>query len=81
MEGLRGEMTIAELCRREGISQSLYYSLILSIYKPASEFEHRFQGEAGTARGAWDFVRQHLAQLPVGVHQDGVTETLSERQD
>ncbi len=25
MEGLRGEQTIAELCRREGISQSLYY--------------------------------------------------------
>ena len=26
VEGLRGEMTIAELCRREGISESLYYS-------------------------------------------------------
>ncbi len=25
LEGLRGEMTVAELCRREGISQSLYY--------------------------------------------------------
>ena len=25
MEGLRGEETVAELCRREGISQSLYY--------------------------------------------------------
>ena len=26
IEGLRGETTIAELCRREGISESLYYS-------------------------------------------------------
>lgn len=26
MEGLRGEQTIAELCRREGIAESLYYS-------------------------------------------------------
>jgi transposase-like protein len=26
MEGLKGEDTVAELCRREGISQSLYYS-------------------------------------------------------
>ena len=26
IEGLRGEMTIAELCRREGIAESLYYS-------------------------------------------------------
>lgn len=25
IEGLRGESTIAELCRREGISQNLYY--------------------------------------------------------
>ena len=26
IEGLRGEETIAELCRREGIAESLYYS-------------------------------------------------------
>ncbi len=26
IEGLRGESSIAELCRREGIAQSLYYS-------------------------------------------------------
>lgn len=26
VEGLRGEMTIAELCRRGGIAESLYYS-------------------------------------------------------
>ena len=25
MEGLRGEETVAELCRREGIAHSLYY--------------------------------------------------------
>ena len=25
LEGLRGEATIAELCRREGIAQNLYY--------------------------------------------------------
>ena len=26
LEGLRGEFSIAELCRKEGIAQSLYYS-------------------------------------------------------
>jgi transposase len=26
IEGLRGEQTVAELCRRENISQSVYYS-------------------------------------------------------
>ena len=25
LEGLRGEMSIAELCRREGINSNLYY--------------------------------------------------------
>ena len=25
IEGLRGEMTVAELCRKEGIAQSMYY--------------------------------------------------------
>ena len=26
LDGLRGESSIAELCRREGIAESLYYS-------------------------------------------------------
>ena len=28
LEGLRGEDSIAELCRREGIVQNLYYRLV-----------------------------------------------------
>lgn len=46
MEGLRGEMTVAELCRREGIAQSLYY-------KWSKDFL-----EAGKARLAGDVKRQ-----------------------
>ena len=46
MEGLRGEMAVAELCRREGIAQSLYY-------KWSKEFL-----EAGKARLAGDAKRQ-----------------------
>ena len=38
LEGLRGEGTVAELCRRDGISESLYY-------KWSKEFR-----EAGKAR-------------------------------
>jgi hypothetical protein len=29
--GLRGESTVAELCRREGITQSLYYKPLMGI--------------------------------------------------
>ena len=31
LDGLRGEETIAELCRQEGIAQSLYYSWSMGI--------------------------------------------------
>lgn len=46
LEGLRGEYSIAELCRREGIAQSLYY-------KWSKEFL-----EAGKKRLAGDTARQ-----------------------
>lgn len=46
LEGLRGEETIAELCRREGIAQNLYY-------KWSKDFL-----EAGKKRLAGDIVRE-----------------------
>ena len=39
--------------------------LIISAYKPDAEFEQRFTQEATTEDGVWDFVRNHLAMLPV----------------
>ena len=49
LEGLRGEESIAALCRREGIAESLYYSW-------SKEFL-----EAGKARLSGDTVRQATA--------------------
>ena len=61
LEGLRGDDSIAELCRKEGIAQSLYYTW-------SKEFM-----EAGKRRLAGDTARaatsdecpssEHLAQL------------------
>ncbi len=34
LDGLRGEHSIAELCRREGIAESLYYSIVHEMPKP-----------------------------------------------
>ena len=31
LEGLRGETSIAELCRKEGIAQSMYYGLVEGV--------------------------------------------------
>ena len=46
IEGLRGDLTVAELCRKEGIAQSMYY-------KWSKEFL-----EAGKARLAGNTKRQ-----------------------
>jgi DNA modification methylase/predicted RNA-binding Zn-ribbon protein involved in translation (DUF1610 family) len=39
--------------------------LVISAYKPNGGFEDRFQKEASTEAGVWDFVRTHLRYLPV----------------
>jgi len=62
-------------------SSAVKQDLVISAYKPRTGFERRFLEQSGTAEGAWDFVRQHLAQLPIAVRTDGQLETLSERQD
>jgi len=56
--------------------------LIISAYKPTDDFQQRFLSHAGTADGVWDFVRQHLAQVPaVVLSPDGRLETIAERQN
>jgi len=45
--------------------------LIISAYKPNGGFEERFQKEAQTEEGVWDFVRTHLKYLPV-IKRQGV---------
>jgi len=44
---------------------SVKQDLIISAYKPNGGFEERFQKEAHTEEGVWDFVRTHLKYLPV----------------
>jgi len=61
-------------------SAAVKQDLIISAYKPRTGFERRFLEQAGRAEGAWDFVRQHLEQLPIVVEQDGALEVVAERQ-
>ena len=53
--------------------------LIISAYKPTAEFEKRFQNEAGTSQGSWEFVRQHLDNLPQPNLNNGAIAPLQER--
>lgn len=54
--------------------------LVVSAYKPRTEFMERFLKEAGTEKGVWEFIRQHLANLPVAVVKNGYIEVVAERQ-
>ena len=55
--------------------------LIISAYKPKSEFENLFQSKGGSLEGAWAFIREHLGQLPIPmVQRNGLIESLAERQ-
>lgn len=53
--------------------------LVISAYKPNGGFEDRFQKEAKTEEGVWDFVRTHLKYLPVIKYQHGVLHFIPER--
>ncbi len=55
--------------------------LVISAYKPRVGFEQRFDLEAGTEAGAWDFIREHLTQLPLFVEHNGRVELVAERQN
>ena len=44
LEGLRGEDSIAELCRKEGIAQNLYYRLVEGVPGSRQEAARRRHG-------------------------------------
>ncbi len=55
--------------------------LVISAYKPNGGLEERFQLEAGTEDGVWDFLSTHLTKLPVFVERGGRAEIVAERQN
>jgi DNA modification methylase len=62
-------------------SSAVKQDLIISAYKPNGGLEQRFNLEAGTEDGAWDFVRMHLGQLPVFVSRGAQVQYVVERQN
>ncbi len=44
---------------------SVKQDLVISAYKPNGGFRERFESEATSEKGVWDFVRTHLKYLPV----------------
>lgn len=60
---------------------SVNKDLVISAYKPNSNLEERFDLIAGTEEGCWEFIRNHLPQLPKFIPKDGKAETIAERQN
>lgn len=60
---------------------SVKQDLVISAYKPSTTLEKQFELEAGTEEAAWEFIRNHLQQLPVFVSKNNQAETIAERQN
>ncbi|MDD4496204.1 MAG: DNA methyltransferase [Eubacteriales bacterium] len=55
--------------------------LVISAYKPKEAFVRQFTERAGDPEMAWEFVRQHLQNVPIAPDSTGKIEVVSERQD
>ena len=60
LEGLRGEDSIAELCRREGIVQNLYYRWSKDFLEAGKK---RLAGDTARAATSDDDVRERIIRL------------------
>ena len=65
---------------RQVTSDAVKQDLVISAYKPNGGLEERFAPIAGTEDGVWDFVRSHLARLPMSSLDEGVVQPVAERQ-
>lgn len=79
--------TIKTLDKKKGTVNQMSYNmtakqdLIISAYRPKDYFVQDFMRRAGTEEGAWNFVRQHLEQLPVTVESGGKLDIIPERKN
>jgi len=71
--------TILQLTTYSSVQQDL----VISAYKPRESFVREFQARAGEPDMAWEFVRQHLENVPIAVdgNRDGKLDIVAERQD
>ncbi len=60
-------------------SSAVKQDLVISAYKPTDALTKRFELGTGTPDGAWEFVREHLSNVPVAVKQGGSLQVLVER--
>ena len=75
---------LAALDKKQGTFQAVTsptavkQDLVISCYKPSSEFETKFKVVQGDV-AVWDFVLEHLHHLPVHIKKDNNTTAIVER--
>lgn len=76
---------VAALDKKHGGIKSMTYTtavkqdLVISCYKPSSEFDTKFQQSQHSPMGVWDFVEEHLSHLPIHLVKDNATTAVVER--
>jgi len=76
---------ISALDKKHGGIKSMTYStavkqdLIISCYKPSSEFDNNFKQNKHSETGIWDFISEHLNHLPIHIKKDNATTAIIER--
>jgi inorganic pyrophosphatase len=63
------------------MANAVKQDLVISAYKPNGGLEERFLSQAGSQQAVWDFVQNHLSNLPVFSIKDGKVEAIVERQN
>lgn len=66
---------------RQVTSMATKQDLVISAYKANFSLEEHFKLIAGTVDGAWEFVRNHLSNLPLFVNKNGHSEVIAERKE
>jgi DNA modification methylase len=75
---------IAALDKKQGSfnavtnATSVKQDLVISCYKPSSEFENKFKATQGVI-ALWSFVEEHMNHLPVHIKKGNSTTTIVER--
>ena len=78
---------IETIDKQKGTTKQLSYAsavkqdLVISAYKPKELFIRQFTERAGDPEMAWEFVRQHLQNVPIAPDSTGKIEVVTERQD
>ena len=66
--------------RQVTAEHAVKHDLVISAYKPAEATERTFGLAAGSADGAWAFVREHLSRVPAAEGARGQALVVRERQ-